>query len=510
MDIKNQQRRLFKERYIRGTIRTASGEGRASVASSSGIGLESLIIKGKTLHREKSPTERVRTLLENGSYIPAGVTGAYAYALPDGFAQSQLSFVPSLSAETTGISVLLADSSSLLFSNSVELLSTQGSVNSFSGSGYGYIIVNGALTDEELSALWQNLSIEVSIIGDYAANSEYEVVNAGDNGLLVRLTSKNLLDHKKLKASALFNVVGLPKGEYYGVTGVPTKTSYIAPFSSMVDSPASMTRDMIGKSLSYITFYEGGYGARKAEVGLYDSTNKLKSKWGNMKRDLPYTYLEPEGRDKFHIRVNYTTGEEIDEVFRFMAMEGECSSIPEFVPFFEPTEVQLPTQATDKQGRIVSLSFAGYGDNCDCLVVSRQGRKVVYYQHVAEQNPGLPQEEQTILDEPVAYDLSSCDFARQLFDLDVPYNNSGVLYAKGAGLVEVKYYATRGQDQVTLSIKYACQGDEIGQSKTFNVRKGCRVDIIAPHISGYTPLKRSVSLAPRENTEMILEYRKDE
>lgn len=506
MAIKNEERRLLKSRYIKGAIRTASGTDIVKIRDSSGIGFEKIIIKGKTTHKEKTPSEILMGLLRDGQYTSAGVSGAVAYKLPEGWAESQLSFTPVITGEAPAFSVSLADGQSFLFSSSVELLSTQGEVNSFSGSGYGYIIVSGIASDEDLNALWENVAIDVSRLGTYLGKREYEIINMGDMGCSILLRSKNLLDHNLFIRTVYDGITLQTEGHTIHMTGTGKRDTYTSPFFNNPDKLLDISNFKDVEMISACAYFDDPGCRTMMQAGFYDSTGAVATSWINSFNNMASMPLR--GRDQLMLVIRFYKGVTYDTKIRIMLFEGTEESMPEFVPYFAPVRVDIPREITLSDGSVLKIKLAGYGDKCDYIEADNQKGRVLYYCHVLEQDSSKPAEEQDLLDEPIVYDLSECEFAKELLSLNVPYKNGGTLRAEGASAIEVKYFATKGEDRVQMTIRYMCDGSEIADDFLHKVRKGSFYHISHPYISGYRAKGEDVKGYANKDTEIILEYKK--
>ncbi|MBR2444296.1 MAG: hypothetical protein IKB27_02720 [Clostridia bacterium] len=503
---KSEERRLLKSRYIKGAIRTASGTDIVKIRDSSGIGFEKIIIKGKTTHKEKTHSEILMGLLRGGQYTSAGVSGAVAYKLPEGWAESQLSFTPVITGASPGFSVSLADGQSFLFSSSVELLSTQGEVNPFFGSGYGYIIVSGITSGEDLNALWENVAIDVSSLGTYLGKREYEIVNTGDMGCSILLRSKNLLDHNLFTRTVYDGITLQPEGHTIHMTGTGKRDIYTSPFFNNPDKMLDISNFKDVEMISACAYFDDPGCRAMMQAGFYDSTGAVATSWINSFNNMVSMPLR--GRDQLMLVIRFYKDVTYDTKIRIMLFEGTEESMPEFVPYFAPVRVDIPREITLSDGSVLKIKLAGYGDKCDYIEADNQKGRVLYYCHVLEQDSSKPADMQVLLDEPIVYDLSECEFAKELLSLNVPYKNGGTLRAEGASAIEVKYFATKGEDQVQMTIRYMCDGSQIADDFLHKVRKGSFYHVSHPHISGYRSKGEDVKGNANKDTEIILEYKK--
>lgn len=506
MAIKNEERRLLKNRYIKGAIRTVNGIDSVKIEDSSGLGFEKIVIKGKTAHREKTLSEILMGILKGGGYTSAGVSGAVAYKLPEGWAESQLSFDPVLTGEGPTFSVSLADGKSFLFSSSVELLSTQGEAKSFLGSGYGYIIVSGITSDDDLNALWENVVINVSGLGTYLGKREYEIVNTADLGCSVLLASKNLLDHGLFTRTVYDGITLQPEGDTIHMTGTGKRDTYTSPFFVNPDKRLDISNFKDVERLSLCAYFDDPGCRAMVQAGFYDSAGAVATSWINSFNNMVSMPLR--GRDQLMLVIRFYKDVNYDTKIRIMLFEGTEENMPEFVPYFAPTKVDIPREVTLSDGSTLKIKLAGYGDKCDYIEVDKQGGRVLYYCHVLEQDSSKPAEEQELLDEPVVYDITNNDFARELLCLSVPYKNGGTLRVDGASGIEVKYFANKGEDQALLTIRYVCEGKDIANAFLHRVRKDSFCDISYPYISGYRAEGTGIRGHALKDTEIILEYRK--
>ena len=95
--------------------------------------------------------------------------------------------------------------------------------------------------------------------------------------------------------------------------------------------------------------------------------------------------------------------------------------------------------------------------------------------------------------EPVEFDLTNTQFAKDLFSLNLPYEHNGGIVLEGnleCGKISVTYLATGSEDTEELKINYVdLSGSLVKDSRTYKIRKGSKYKAHAPEIDGYIPLK---------------------
>lgn len=111
------------------------------------------------------------------------------------------------------------------------------------------------------------------------------------------------------------------------------------------------------------------------------------------------------------------------------------------------------------------------------------------------------------------YDLSSTDFARELCLIAGKYNTDYEIMVKSAiapTAIKASYYSTIHEDKYELCISYECDGKSISEAKTYAVRAGSAYKIIAPHIMGYVPCTPQLQGVINANTEITINYKRKE
>ena len=146
------ERRITTPYFKVGTLKKVEGEGTVTLSNNAPLPLNRLVIRGNTdVTVTNLASEYLSYFTSENNYVSAGINGAYAIPLPEGFIGNELTFSLSNKSTVGGASLYLADGSSALFSSLTLLCDTNGNSYTVKGSGFTHLIfMNVTTSDKEM------------------------------------------------------------------------------------------------------------------------------------------------------------------------------------------------------------------------------------------------------------------------------------------------------------------------------------------------------------------------
>lgn len=468
------RRRLIFNNPISGTLRTANGTDKIDILDSAGAPLNTLTIKGKTIQpiedRGLNMSEYFKTI---SNYSSAGVAGCYYIALPSEWVGVNMTYMLLETNKTLGVTVDLADSKSALYSNKTPLLSADGTLSSYTGDEYSYLMVGGIIGDDvtdengdiihvltELSELWENHSL--SAVAPICLQIDTPILNAGNSGIALTLDvdgTKRMIEFPKTVSVSGKNVT-LLMSEFDSVR-VDLKSRTV----TYEEGSYQKSYNGIEGTSVYGAAMTAGYGvffkyslsvAAESNVG-YNTRFPLE----------PWTSPPPRKDNIFSINANQL----------YIKTDQNDTGL---------TNSQMAQRASAFKTQIRNLYIAG------------SPMKILLKRKVA-----------------LTHDISNSDLGRALLSILVPRGKNGTLSASGIGAngISATYYSMsqENEEKRALMIRYLDEnGVEILSPKTHSVRLGSKYQIIVPHISGYTRTGELYEGVAQGETEVNLIYKEAE
>ena len=468
------RRRLIFNNPISGTLRTATGVDKIEIIDSAGAPLSTLLIKGKTTQpiedRGLNMSEYFKTI---SNYSSAGVAGYYYIPLPSEWVGVNMTYTLLETDQVLGVTVSLSDGTNPLFASTVPLLSEDGTLSSYTGGEYSYLMVGGIqgddVTDEngdivhvltELIELWDGYSL--SAVAPICFEIDTPILNAGDSDIALTLE----VDGEK-------STIELPKKISLADK---TVTLLMSEFDSLrVDLKS---RTVTYEEGSYQKSYNGIEGtsvygpAMTAGYGvffMYSLSVAAESNVGyNTRFPLePWTSPPPRKDNIFSINAKQL----------YIKTDQNDTGL---------TNSQMAQRASAFKTQIRNLYIAG------------SPMKILLKRKVA-----------------LTHDISNSDLGRALLSILVPRGKNGTLSTSGTGVSEISatYYSMsqENEEKATLMIRYLDEnGVEISSPKSHTIRLGSKYQIIVPHISGYTRTSEIFEGVAQKDTEVSLIYKEAE
>ena len=111
---------------------------------------------------------------------------------------------------------------------------------------------------------------------------------------------------------------------------------------------------------------------------------------------------------------------------------------------------------------------------------------------------------------PVEHDITNTDLGKALLVLRLPRGQDGMLCVNSnieVSKLDVSYYSLEDEDKVLLTVCYVNnEGEEIKGTSSYDVRKGSKYQVIAPHIDGYKCQFNELYGVAEEDTTVVLTY----
>ncbi len=111
---------------------------------------------------------------------------------------------------------------------------------------------------------------------------------------------------------------------------------------------------------------------------------------------------------------------------------------------------------------------------------------------------------------PVEHDITNTDLGKALLGLRLPRGQDGMLCVNSnteVSRLDVSYYSLEDEDKVLLTVCYVNnEGEEIKGTSSYDVRKGSKYQVIAPHIDGYKCQFNELYGVAEEDTTVVLTY----
>lgn len=468
------RRRLIFNNPISGTLRTATGVDKIEIIDSAGAPLSTLLIKGKTTQPIEDRGLNMSEYFKNTSnYSSAGVAGCYYIALPSEWVGVNMTYMLLETNKTLGVTVDLADSKSALFSNKTPLLSADGTLSSYTGDEYSYLMVGGIIGDDvtdengdiihvltELIELWDGYSL--SAVAPICFEIDTPILNAGDSGIALTLEvdgEKSTIELPK-KISLADKTVTLLMSEFDSLK-VDLKSRTV----TYEEGSYQKSYNGIEGTSVYGSAMTAGYGV----FFMYSLSVAAESKVGyNTRFPLePWTSPPPRKDNIFSINAKQL----------YIKTDQNDTGL---------TNSQMAQRASAFKNQIRNLYIAG------------SPMKILLKRKVA-----------------LTHDISNSDLGRALLSILVPRGKNGTLSASGMGVSEISatYYSMsqENEEKATLLIRYLDEnGVEISSPKSHTIRLGSKYQIIVPHISGYTRTSEIIEGVAQKDTEVSLIYKEAE
>lgn len=468
------RRRLIFNNPISGTLRTATGVDKIEIIDSAGAPLSTLLIKGKTTQPIEDRGLNMSEYFKNTSnYSSAGVAGYYHIPLPSEWVGVNMTYTLLETDQVLGVTVSLSDGTNPLFASTVPLLSEDGTLSSYTGGEYSYLMVGGIqgddVTDEngdiihvltELIELWDGYSL--SAVAPICFEIDTPILNAGDSGIALTLE----VDGEK-------STIELPKK-----ISLADKTVTL-----LMSEFDSLRVDLKSKTVIY---EEGSYKKN------YTGTESM-------------TIYGPAMNTGYGIFFMNTLAVEVETDV------GYNTRLP-----FEPWTLPPP-----KKDNIFSVNvkqlYIKTDQNDTGLTNSQINQRVNAFktQLRALLSAGKPMQVLLKRREALMHDISNSDLGKALLSILVPRGKNGTLSASGTGVSEISagYYSVsqENEEKRALLIRYLDEsGVEISSPKSHTIRLGSKYQIIVPHISGYTRTSEIIEGVAQEDTEVSLIYKEAE
>ncbi len=318
-------------------------------------------------------------------------------------------------------------------------------------------------------------------------------VSLGDNGIRVRLASKNLINVDKLVELILSYDSNARLVEADGRRCIKYKNS------------ATYTKDLsdccpkFKEGTRYILSFEARPETVQPSTATYDGSLFISfdpsgasvSSSLEAKKTTEFSRIYVISKaEKTVTDINLSWGSswnwliDLDSVYLY---EYEGDNNPEYEkPLVE--EIVIPSEVTLNDGSILALALA-------------DGEELTYDKGTLTYKKGED-----------VYDLSDTEVAKALASLKGVYNTDFELEIKGNSTptsITVCYYSTKNQDQRVLTACYLCGGEEIMPPKEYTVRKDSIYRIIPPYIKGYKAPSNEPFGVINEDTTIILNYSKE-
>ncbi len=499
------RRELFKKLYVRGTkTKKSVSDEVLTITSSSGQGLEKILIYGKTSY---TPLDLSQILMNEvaskGAYISSGVTGAMAVAIPDLLCERELTYTPVITGDMGSHSVFLADGTSFLFASTHTLISG-GVASQVTARDYPYIIVTGIVDEADMESVLTSFTIEVE------GQALYDIKSL--EAPLVELYGKNLFNFDQNKYSGAGKVTEKTK-DFLTLKAEGSHRS--VNYKVAIDGKRLNTRKICASGYFSQTTAEtrscvvaGWYTStglgKFHSVGAYSPIGKASGRIsiaGTLNCDFGTTDLT---KCALCIALYSNVTGKSDYSTTYVTYTKPMLRLADTDDDYEEYREPVKIQATD-------ITLASGGGVCDYLEIDKAEKRVLYHKLVGTLRADKKESEQEVLATAEIYDFSDTEWAKALLDLNVPYGCDGYLWVQGASKIECEYFTIKNENKYTLTVYYNDEdGQKIESQRLYHVRQGSVYKITPPHISGYVAISQEESGIISQNTEITLIYKKEE